>query len=203
MKKIRDIKKNISNVKLICWDLDGTLFDTEIMWYNMDKLIVEKYGNEISKEEAQKKSEEIAANEYKTCGYRANAAKTLNCFKEKGYHQVVINKCDLTNKTIFNNEFVNNTFPFDNFDFIVSEKSFQDKFTAEDMYEKALDLTNISNKEEVVAICDMPFELRTAKNYGITTIWAKNKDYPFTADELKEIEEVADYYVENFEDLIG
>lgn len=202
MKKIGDIKKMLSKVKLICWDLDGTLFDTEVMWYNMDKLIVQEYGNELRKEEASKASEKIAANAYKTFGYRANAEKALNYFKEKKYIQVVINKCDLTNKTMFNNETVNNTFSFDNFDYIVSEKSFEKKFTDEDMYTKALELTNILNKKEVIAICDMPFELRTAKNCGITTIWAKNNDYPFTEVELKEIEEIADYYVEDFADLI-
>lgn len=202
MKKIDDVKNLFSNVKLICWDLDGTLFDTEVMWYNMDKLIVQEYGNGLRKEEIEKASEEIAATAYKTWGYRANAEKALNYFKENCYHQVVINKCDLTNKTMFNNDVVNNTFSFDNFDYIVSEKSFEDKFTDEDMYAKALELTNISNKEEVIAICDMPFELRNAKNCGITTIWAKNKDYPFTEVELKEIEEIADYYVEDFVDLI-
>lgn len=202
MKKIGNIKKMFSKVKLICWDLDGTLFDTEIMWYNMNKLIVREYGNELREEEAAKASEKIAANAYKTFGYRANAEKALNYFKEKKYMQVVINKCDLTNKTMFNNETVNNTFSFDNFDYIVSEKSFEKKFTDEDMYTKALELTNILNKKEVIAICDMPFELKTAKNCGITAIWAKNKDYPFTEVELKEIEEIADYYVEDFADLI-
>ena len=202
MKKICDIKKMLSKVKLICWDLDGTLFDTEVMWYNMDKLIVQKYGNELNKEEVAKASEKIAANAYKNFEYRANAEKTLNYFKEKKYIQVVINKCDLTNKTMFNNEKVNNTFSFNNFDYIVSEKNFEKKFTDEDMYIKALELTNILNKKEVVAICDMPFELRAAKNCGITTIWAKNKEYPFTEVELKEIEEIADYYVEDFGDLI-
>lgn len=189
MKKLNKLDKKI---KLICWDLDGTLFDTELMWFNMDKLV----------EEQQKTSEEIAAIAYKTWGYRANADKALNYFKENNIHQVVINKCDLTNDTMFKNETVNNSFPFTNFDSIVSERSFEEKFTNEEMYDKALATIGISNKEEVIAICDMPFELEAAHNSGITTVWAKNKDYPFTEEELKEIKKVADYYIEDFEELI-
>lgn len=188
MKKLTNLE---SKIKLICWDLDGTLFDTETMWFNMDKLV----------EEQQKSSEEIAEIAYKTWGYRANADKALNYFKEKNIHQVVINRCDLTNDTMFKNEAVNNTFAFTKFDFIISEKSFTDEFTNEDMYEKALDTIGIKDKEEVIAICDMPFELQAAKNSGLTTVWAKNKEYPFTEEELKEIETAADYYIEDFADL--
>jgi len=201
MKKLSSLKELNPKVKLICWDLDGTLFDTETMWYNMDKLVVEKYGNGLSKEEAGKASEEIAASAYKTWGYRANADKALNYFKENNVYQVLINRCDLTNKTMLKNEIVNNTFAFNNFDGIVSEESFEDKFTNEDMYIKALDIVKITEKLEVVAICDMPFELKSAKDSGLVTVWAKNDDYPFTENELKDIEKVADYYVEDFSDL--
>ena len=62
MKKITSLD---SNIKLICWDLDGTLFDTELMWFNMDQHVKEQ----------NKTSEEIAAIAYKTWGYRANADK--------------------------------------------------------------------------------------------------------------------------------
>lgn len=203
MERISNIKKTNSNIKLICWDLDGTLFDTEIMWYNMDKIVIKKYGNELSKEEFEKASEEISKNAYKTLGYRANADKALNYCKKNNFYQVLINRCDLTNKTMFKNEIVNNTFSFNNFDFIASEKSFNEQFTDEDMYIKALDVFKQVNKSEVVAICDMPFELKAAKNCGIITIWAKNKDYPFTEEELKNIEELADYYIEDFADLLG
>lgn len=189
MKKLTSLD---SKIKLICWDLDGTLFDTETMWFNMDKLV----------EEQKKTSEEIAAIAYKTWGYRANADKALNYFKNNNIHQVVINRCDLTNDTMFKNETVNNSFPFSKFDAIISEKSFEDKFTNEDMYQKALDTLGITNKEEVIAICDMPFELQAAANSGIKTVWAKNKNYPFTDEELKEIKAVADYYVEDFATLI-
>jgi len=189
MKKITSLD---SNIKLICWDLDGTLFDTELMWFNMDQHVKEQ----------NKTSEEIAAIAYKTWGYRANADKVLNYFKDNNIHQIVINKCDLTNDTMFKNEKVNNTFNFTNFDYIISERTFEDKFTDEDMYKKALELVNITDKKEVVAICDMPFELSSAHNFGLTTIWAKNKEYPFTEEELKEIENIADYYIEDFEDLI-
>lgn len=202
MKKLTSIKNLNPKIRLICWDLDGTLFDTETMWYNMDRLVVEKYGNELSKEESEKASEAIAANAYKNWGYRANAHKALNYFKENNIYQVVINRCDLTNKTLFKNETVNNTFSFNNFDSIISEESFEDKFTNEDMYIKALDIIKISDKSEVVAICDMPFELKAAKSSGIITVWAKNKEYPFTEDELEDIEKVADYFVEDFADLI-
>lgn len=202
MKKVNKLLKSLPNIKFICWDLDGTLFDTEVMWYNMDKLVAEKYGS-VSKGEVGKASEEIAANAYKTLGYRANAAKALNYFKDNGLSQVVVNKCELTNKTMLKNEEVNKTFPFEKFDLIASETLFKCKFTDEELYNKALDLVKVSDKSTVVAICDMPFELKAAKNIGISTIWAKNKNYPFTNDELKEIKEVADYYVEDFTDLIG
>lgn len=189
MKKLTSLDKKI---KLICWDLDGTLFDTETMWFNMDKLV----------EEQQKTSEEIAATAYKTWNYRANADKALNYFKENNLHQVVINRCDLTNDTMFKNEAVNKSFPFTKFDCIISEKSFENKFTNEEMYEKAMDIIGITDKEEVIAICDMPFELKAATDCGITTVWSKNKDYPFTDEELKEIKSIADYYIEDFQDLI-
>lgn len=202
MKKVNKLLKSLPNIKFICWDLDGTLFDTEVMWYNMDKLVAEKYGS-VSKGEVGKASEEIAANAYKTLGYRANADKALNYFKDNGLSQVVVNKCELTNKTMLKNEEVNKTFPFEKFDLIASETLFECKFTDEELYNKALDLVKVSDKSTVVAIFDMPFELKAAKNIGISTIWAKNKNYPFTNDELKEIKEVADYYVEDFTDLIG
>ncbi len=192
MKKISSLKDLNPQIKLICWDLDGTLFDTELMWFNMDKLV----------EESGKSSEDIAAEAYKTWGYRANADKALNYFKDNDVYQVVINRCDLTNKTMFKNEEVNKTFAFDSFDSIVSEKSFDDKFTNEEMYERALNVVNVKEKDTVVAICDMPFELEAAKNSGVITIWAKNKAYPFTEDELKDIGKFADYYVEDFSDLI-
>ncbi len=192
MKKISSLKDLNPQIKLICWDLDGTLFDTELMWFNMDKLV----------EESGKSSEDIAAEAYKIWGYRANADKALNYFKDNDVYQVVINRCDLTNKTMFKNEEVNKTFAFDNFDSIVSEKSFDDKFTNEEMYERALNVVNVNEKDTVVAICDMPFELEAAKNSGVITIWAKNKDYPFTEEELKDIETFADYYIEDFSDLI-
>ena len=106
MNSVGDSMQKISNllelnIKLICWDLDGTLFDTETMWFNMDKLITEKYGSNLSQEEYDKASETIAAAAYNSWGYRANAEKVLNLFKEKEICQVVINKCDLTNKTMF------------------------------------------------------------------------------------------------------
>ena len=126
------------NIKLICWDLDGTLFDTETMWFNMDKLITEKYGSNLSQEEYDKASETIAAAAYNSWGYRANAEKVLNLFKEKEICQVVINKCDLTNKTMFKNKVVNSSFPFNYFDEIISELSFHDEFSLSDMYKYAL-----------------------------------------------------------------
>lgn len=202
MKKLGKINELKSKIKLICWDLDGTLFDTETMWNNMDKLVAEKYGSTLNSNQISKASEEIAANTYKSIGYRANADIALNYFKENNILQVIINKCDLTNKTMFNNEIVNKTFAFNNFDQIISEKSFDDKFNDEDMYIKALDMFGIKDKSSVVAICDMPFELKSAKNVGILTIWAKNKEYSFTENELKDIEENADFYVEDFKDLI-
>ena len=203
MKKLDNIIELKSKIKLICWDLDGTLFDTETMWFNMNQLVIEKYGNELNSNQIAKASEEIAADTYNNIGYRANVDKVLNYFKENNVLQIIINKCDLTNKTMFNNEIVNKTFSFNNFDQIISEKSFDDKFNDEDMYIKALDMFDIKDKSSVVAICDMPFELKKAKNVGIVTIWAKNNEYPFTENELKEIEENADYYVEDFKDLIG
>lgn len=202
MKKIDNINEFKSKIKLICWDLDGTLFDTETMWYNMDKLVVEKYGSTLNNNQISKASEEIAANTYKTIGYRANADIALKYFKENNILQVIINKCDLTNKTMLNNENVNKTFALNNFDQIISEKSFDDNFNDEDMYMKALDMFGIKDKSSVVAICDMPFELKNAKNVGILTVWAKNKDYPFNEQELKDIEENADFYIEDFRDLI-
>ena len=202
MKKLGKINELKSKIKLICWDLDGTLFDTETMWNNMDKLVAEKYGSTQNSNQISKASEEIAANTYKSIGYRANADIALNYFKENNILQVIINKCDLTNKTMFNNEIVNKTFAFNSFDQIISEKSFDDKFNDEDMYIKALDMFGIKDKSSVVAICDMPFELKSAKNVGILTIWAKNKEYSFTENELKDIEENADFYVEDFKDLI-
>ncbi len=202
MKKLNNLSELKKKIKLICWDLDGTLFDTETMWFNMDKIVIEKYGKDLSKQEANKASEEIAANAYKTWGYRANAEIALNHFKDKKIFQIVINRCELTNQTMYINDIVNKTFSFHNFDGIVSEKSFTGNFTNEEMYLKAIDMVKITDKSEVVAICDMPFELRAAKNSGITTIWAKNNDYPFTEAELNEINEVANYYVEDFYDLI-
>lgn len=189
MRKICRLNKKI---KLVCWDLDGTLFDTEAMWYNMDSLVKEKG----------KSSEEIAADAYKNWGYRANAEKLLKYFKDNNIHQIVINKCDLTNKTMYKNEKVNKSFSFNNFDGIVSETSFKDKFTDDEMYRLAMKMVNITNKEEVIAICDMPFELEVPHKLGIKTIWAKNKDYPFTEVELQSIKEIADYYIEDFADLI-
>ena len=202
MREINNINEFKSKIKLICWDLDGTLFDTETMWYNMNKLVVEKYGSILNNDQISKVSEEIAANTYKSIGYRANADIALNYFKENNILQVIINKCDLTNKAMLNNENVNKTFALKNFDQIISEKLFDDKFNDEDMYLKALDMFDIKDKSSVVAICDMPFELKIAKNVGILTIWAKNKDYPFTEKELKDIEDNADFYVEDFKDLI-
>ena len=54
---------------------------------------------------------------------------------------------------------------------------------------------------KIVLEGDCEVELEAAKNVGIKTIWAKNKNYPFTIEELKKIEEVTDYYVEDFLDL--
>lgn len=200
MKKIIDLEK--LNIKLICWDLDGTLFDTETMWFNMDKLITEKYGKELSKDEYNNASEKIAADAYNNWGYRANADKALKSIKNKGIYQVVVNKCSLTNKSMLKNTNVNNTFSFNNFDEIISEETFESDITLKDMYEYALEKYKISDNELAVAICDMPFELKEAKDSGFTTIWAKNKNYPFTKAELKEIKNFADYYVEDFLDLI-
>ena len=191
MEKIINLAKTLPKIKLICWDLDGTLLDTEKMWHNMDKLV----------KETGKKSEEIAAEAYKTWGYRAHAEIALKHFKEENIKQVIINRCDLTNKTIIKNETLNQAFPITQFDAIIGEDSFEKDFTNEDMYQKTTDDLKINTKS-AVAICDMPFELKAAKNSGIITIWAKNKDYPFTSDELKEIETIADYYVEDFADLI-
>ena len=198
MRKYNKIK---TNIKLICWDLDGTLFDTEYMWYHMDDIVKEKYGKELSRDEINKYSEEVAAEAYKNWGYRANADKALNYYNKKNIKQIVINKCDLTNQTMYKNETVNKQFNFNNFDYIISELDFKDKYELEDMYKLALKKYKISNPKEAIAICDMPFELEAAKNVGLTTIWAKNKDYPFTEQELEIITKVSDYYIEDFSDL--
>ena len=84
----------------------------------------------------------------------------------------------------------------------ISEKSFTTEFTDEDMYQKALKDFNINDNDIAIAICDLPFELKAAKNSGLTTIWAKNVNYPFTQDEEDEIKSLADYYVEDFTELI-
>ena len=189
MKKIDKIDKDI---KLICWDLDGTLFDTEIMWFNMDNLVKEQ----------NKSSEEICSLAYKTWDYREHADVALNYFKEKNIPQVVINKCDLTNQAMYKNETINKSFPFTEFSEVISEKNFNTECNLEDLFKLAYIKYEIENKKEAIAICDMPFELKAAKDNGFTTIWAKNKEYPFTESELKEIEENSDYYVEDFRDLI-
>ena len=192
MKKINNLLKTLPNIKLICWDLDGTLLDTEKMWYDMDELV----------KQSGKSSEDIAAEAYKTWGYRANGEKALNYFKDNQIKQVIINKCDLTNQSMLKNETINQTFPFTKFASIISEKSFTTEFTDEDMYQKALKDFNINDNDIAIAICDLPFELKAAKNSGLTTIWAKNVNYPFTKDEEDEIKSLADYYVEDFTELI-
>ena len=189
MKKIDKID---SNIKLICWDLDGTLFDTEIMWFNMDNLVKEQ----------NKSSEEICSLAYKTWNYREHAEDSLKYFKEKNIPQVIINKCDLTNQAMYKNETIKKSFPFTQFSEVISEKNFDAECSLEDMFKLAYKKYNIKNKKEAIAICDMPFELKAAKDSGYTTIWAKNSEYPFTEEELKEIKEVADYYVEDFADLV-
>ena len=198
---MRKYTKLKTPIKLICWDLDGTLFDTESMWYYMDDKVKEKYGKDLSRDEINKYSEFFAAEAYKTWGYRANADVALNHFQDKGIKQIVVNKHDLTNQTMFKNELVNKQFSFNNFDCIISELDFKDKYELEDMFKLAIKKYKITNPEEVVAICDMPFELEAAKKAGMITIWAKNKDYPFTEEELKDIKKVADYYIEDFKDL--
>ena len=95
MKKIDKLNKNI---KVICWDLDGTLFDTEIMWFNMDNLVKEQ----------NKSSEEICTVAYKTWDYRENAPIALKFFKKNKIPQVIVNKCDLTNQAMYKNETINN-----------------------------------------------------------------------------------------------
>lgn len=200
MEKINNIL--IQDIRLVCWDLDGTLFDTETMWFNMDKLVEQEYGSNLSKDEHNKASEKIAANAYKTWGYRGNADKALQSLKDNNIHQVVINKCDLTNETMFKNEAVNGSFSFNSFDEIISEKLFEDEFSLNDMYKYALAKYKIENAKQAVAICDMPFELKAAKKCGLITIWAKNSNYPFNEVELKEINEFADFYVEDFLDLV-
>jgi len=189
MKKIDKLNKNI---KVICWDLDGTLFDTEIMWFNMDNLVKEQ----------NKSSEEICTVAYKTWDYRENAPVALKYFKENKIPQVIVNKCDLTNQAMYKNETINKSFPFDQFEEVISEKNFQEECSLEDMFKLACQKYDIKDKKEAIAICDMPFELKAAKDTGFTTIWAKNKNYPFTKDELKEIEKFSDYYVEDFRDLV-
>ena len=99
MKKIDKLNKNI---KVICWDLDGTLFDTEIMWFNMDNLVKEQ----------NKSSEEICTVAYKTWDYRENAPIALKFFKKNKIPQVIVNKCDLTNQAMYKNETINKSFPF-------------------------------------------------------------------------------------------
>ncbi len=198
---MRKYTKLKTPIKLICWDLDGTLFDTESMWYYMDEKVKEKYGKDLSRDEINKYSEVFAAEAYKTWGYRANAEIALNYWEDKGIKQIVVNKHDLTNQTMFKNELVNKQFNFKNFDCIISELDFKDIYELEDMFKLAIKKYKITNPEEVVAICDMPFELEAAKKAGMITIWAKNKDYPFTEEELKAIKKVADYYLEDFKDL--
>ena len=201
MKKVFSLLKFKPKVKLICWDLDGTLFDTETMWFNMDNLVKEKYGENLDKDEYSKASEEIAFSSYKTSGYRANADKALNFLKKNKFHQVLVNSCALTNKTVLNNEIVNATFSLNSFDDIVSEESFKGSFSVSDMYKLALSTCKTA-EGVAIAICDMPHELEAAKNSGFITIWAKNKEYPFNEEELEKIEEFSDYYVKDFLDLI-
>lgn len=188
MKKINKID---SKIKMICWDLDGTLFDTELMWYNMDNLVKEQ----------NKSSEEICSLAYKTWDYRANAGVALKHFNKNNITQVIINKCDLTNDAMYKNETIKKSFPFDKFDLVVSEKLFDKEPSVEDLFKLAIKKFKYK-KEEIIAICDMPFELEAAKKSGLTTIWAKNKNYPFTKEELADIEKYSDYYVEDFKDLI-
>ena len=103
---------------------------------------------------------------------------------------------------MYKNETINKSFPFDQFEEVISEKNFQEECSLEDMFKLACQKYDIKDKKEAIAICDMPLELKAAKDTGFTTIWAKNKNYPFTKDELKEIEKFSDYYVEDFRDLV-
>lgn len=189
MKKIDKLDKKI---RVICWDLDGTLFDTEIMWFDMDNLVKEQ----------NKSSEEICEIAYKTLNYREHAEVALKYFKENKIPQVIVNKCDLTNQAMYKNETINKMFSFNQFEEVISEKNFKEECTLEDMFKLVYQKYNIKAKKEAIAICDMPLELKAAKNAGFSTIWAKNKNYPFTETELKEIEKSSDYYVEDFRNLI-
>lgn len=202
MEKVSSLDISQMGIKLICWDLDGTLFDTESAWYKMHDLVVEKYGLNLSKEEMNTAQEKIAADMYRTIGYRANADKALLYFKNQGIHQSLVNPCPLTNKTMMGNQSVISQFGFDQFDSIVSEDNFSEKIGKKEMYLKAMEIAKIIDSKEAIAIEDLPDGLESAKNAGMITIWARNKEYPFTKEELSEIEKLADYYVDDFSELI-
>ena len=199
-------KSNIPKlgIKLICWDLDGTLCDTESVWFKMPQLVTEKYGCGLNKEETNIAQEKIAADMYLSIGYRANAGKALNYFKKQGIKQYLINQCPLTNKAMIKNSNINSQFEFAKFDDIISSENFSSgEIGKKEMYLKALEVAGIKNAKQVIAIEDLPDGLDAAKKAGMITVWAKNPDYPFTEDELIEINNLAEYYIEDFFDLVS
>ena len=179
MKKLSNIYMSRAGIKLISWDLDGTLFDTESQWVKNPNM-----------------SEEEAEKMYRTIGYRANADKALWYFKNKGVYQAIINQCELTNKAMIENPSVISQFKFENFDSIISDAS------KSEMYLEALELAKISDNEKTIGIDDLPDGLEAVKKAGMTAVWARNLKYPFSKNELKDIEKLADFYIEDFSELV-
>lgn len=205
MEKISNLGMFKSKINLICWDLDGTLFDTESVWFKMHDLVIEQYGSNLNEKEISQAQEKIAGKMYRTIGYRANADKAILYFKEKGIYQALVNQCPQTNKAMMENENVSSTFALNKFDSIISEDDFskEQKIEKKDLFLKALEKAQVSDVSKAIAIEDLPNDLKIAKEIGMTTIWARNEDYPFSEEELNDIKKYADFYVDDFTELIN
>lgn len=202
MEKLPKLYVLNTGIKLIGWDLDGTLFDTESVWYRMHDLVIQKYGHNLGEEEINKAQEDIAEQMYRTVSYRANADMALKYFKELGIHQSLVNYCALTNKTMMQNPNVLSQFGFDKFDSIISSENFSVEVGKKEMYLAAMEMAKISDPVKAVGIEDLPDGLEGAKKAGMITIWARNPDYPFSKEELSDIKGLADFYVDDFSELV-
>jgi beta-phosphoglucomutase-like phosphatase (HAD superfamily) len=190
-------------VKFIGWDLDGVMFDTESQWFKMDEMLTARYGS-VKEEDVGKLTEDYAEEMYCAIDFMANADKVLHYLKKQGVHQSLVTPCPLTVKAMRErNPHVLSKFNFTEFDSVVTRDNFDGNDVGkEKMYIEAMSFAKLSGPKLGIAFEDLPADIEGAKRAGLITVWVRNKDYPFTDEELNNINKFADYYIDDFMEII-
>ena len=217
----------LKNIKLAIFDLDGTIIDSNYVWYT-DKLYIEifnEYNQQLTREEldyllysgsptAFRNALQDVINKHnlnvnvdeilnKFYKYAVEEYKTIKFKKDAWTYLQYLkkNNIKISIATACRSDCLKSFFEAnklnDYFDFLLTTEKIGKEKDQPDIFLKVIDYFNV-NKNEVIAFDDSLTAIKTLKKIGIITYGISDISNKHKEEEIKEN---ADFYIEDFSSL--